>query len=106
MTEFMTGARVAIQGFSGRIVLATTAIALTTACARNVMPKSGPHGEKGNSPAAGLAGALFSPAAFGATGAAHYASPSGLASGDGSLARPWDIVTALGAGTRVAAGDV
>ena len=36
----------------------------------------------------------------------YYASPSGSSSGDGSLARPWDLGTALaGAGGRVLAGD-
>lgn len=36
----------------------------------------------------------------------YYASPSGSSSGDGSMARPWDLVTALAGGNgRVQAGD-
>lgn len=38
------------------------------------------------------------------TGASHYVSPSGTAAGDGSLARPWDLATAL-ASRRVLPGD-
>src|SRR2546430_16404826 len=41
-------------------------------------------------------------------GTSHYVSPSGSSAGDGTLARPWDLATALGgggAGGRVAPGD-
>ena len=41
-------------------------------------------------------------------GTSHYVSPSGSSAGDGTLARPWDLATALGrggAGGRIAPGD-
>src|SRR2546430_10744446 len=41
-------------------------------------------------------------------GTSHYVSPSGSGAGDGTLARPWDLATALGgggAGGRIAPGD-
>src|SRR5437879_13821185 len=36
----------------------------------------------------------------------HYVSPSGSSAGDGTVARPWDLGTALGGGGgRIAPGD-
>src|ERR1051325_6557096 len=49
---------------------------------------------------------LASPRLGGGGGAgSHYVSPSGSSAGDGTLARPWDLATALGGGGgRSAAG--
>ena len=39
-------------------------------------------------------------------GTSHYVSPSGASAADGTMARPWDLATALaGAGGRIAPGD-
>src|ERR1051325_10461674 len=50
---------------------------------------------------------LASPRLGGGGGAgSHYVSPSGSSAGDGTLARPWDLATALGGGGgRIAAGE-
>src|ERR1051325_4758611 len=50
---------------------------------------------------------LASPRLGGGGGAgSHYVSPSGSSAGDGTLARPWDLATALGGGGgRIAPGD-
>src|SRR6266705_1031693 len=49
---------------------------------------------------------LLASTGVGGGAGSHYVSPSGSSAGDGTLARPWDLATALGGGGgRVAPGD-
>src|ERR1041384_4302453 len=49
---------------------------------------------------------LLSSARVAGGAGSHYVSPSGSSAGDGTLARPWDLATAIsGGGGRVAPGD-